>query len=77
MTDEKRARAILGGHFGDADHGLMQNILKHFAAIRADERENCAQVAEAVAGDQGEGAINYHRLGAMDAAVAIRARGSS
>lgn len=65
MTDEERARAILGGHFGDADHGLRQNILKHFAAIRADEREKCAQEFEA-----------WGDIYGRNAAEAIRARGS-
>lgn len=71
MTDEERARALVR-RYGQSDK-LFHDFMKHAAAIRADERENCAQEIEppnAGAGDSEVDDALYR------AAETIRARGS-
>lgn len=83
MTDEERARDLGRSWLGDSgrDELLARDILQAFAAIRADERENCAKVADRHdTGDMQREDMEARRIAASIRsgrfAAAIRARGS-
>jgi hypothetical protein len=80
MTDEERAWEIIQMRHENEDNGLPRNdvdyeertdIIAALAAVRAEEREACAKVADDIC----EGVNGYDPCG-VQIAVAIRARGN-
>lgn len=83
MNNKERARELLNSLYGwnpkiisvvdaEADY---ESVIDFIRAVRDEEREACAKIAEKLADDFGEIQENIRQQGCWDVAAAIRARG--
>ena len=77
MTDEERALGIVNGAFLHTHEkwAMKMAIKRALSAVRTDEREKCAKLADQEAARQYAGGTQGAALAYRDAAAAIRAMG--